>query len=82
MDAPMAEVLRSIPFPEDMTHALVAGHGKKGEVLDCALACERGDVQAAPLGTATRSELAAAQSDAIAWATTAMAELFEEPVAA
>ncbi|MEA2428214.1 MAG: hypothetical protein QOF37_1842, partial [Thermoleophilaceae bacterium] len=29
MDAPMPEVLRSIPFPEEMTHALVAGHGAK-----------------------------------------------------
>ncbi len=82
MDAPMAEVLRSIPFPEDMTHALVAGHGTKGEVLDCALACERGDLQSAPLGRATRSEIAAAHNDAIAWATTATAELFEEPIAA
>ena len=82
MDAPMADVLRSIPFPEDMTHALVAGHGPKGELLDCALACERGDLAGAPIGGASRGQLAAAHTEALAWATNAMSDLFAEPVAA
>ena len=82
MECPMAEVLRTIPFPEEMTHALVAGHGTKGQLLDCVFACERGNLQDAPLGRATRSDIAAAHTEAIAWATTATSELFEEPIAA
>jgi EAL and modified HD-GYP domain-containing signal transduction protein len=74
MDAPMPEILRSIPFPEDMTHALVAGHGPKGELLDSAVACER--------GRAPSDELAAIHMEALAWATSATGELFEDaPVA-
>jgi EAL and modified HD-GYP domain-containing signal transduction protein len=75
MDMPMPEVLRSIPFPEDMTHALVAGHGPKGELLECALACERGN---APAGA-----LAEIHTESLAWATSATGELFDDsPVAA
>jgi EAL and modified HD-GYP domain-containing signal transduction protein len=75
MDAPMPELLRAIPFPEDMTHALVAGHGAKGALLDCAIACERGTLGDAP-------ELAPLHTDALAWATTATNELFGDPIAA
>jgi EAL and modified HD-GYP domain-containing signal transduction protein len=82
MDAPMPEVLRSIPFPEEMTNALVAGHGKKGELLDCAIACERGRLEEAPRGNAAMSDLAAAHAESLAWATNATDELFGEPVAA
>jgi EAL and modified HD-GYP domain-containing signal transduction protein len=73
MDAPMPELLRSIPFPEDMKNALVAGHGPKGELLEAAIASERG---VAPSG-----DLASVQTEALAWATTATQELFSEPVA-
>jgi EAL and modified HD-GYP domain-containing signal transduction protein len=82
MDAPMHEALRSIPFPEDMTHALVAGHGSKGRVLECAIACERGRLEEAPRGTASAGELAAAHADALAWATSATRELAAQRVAA
>jgi EAL and modified HD-GYP domain-containing signal transduction protein len=74
MDMPMPEVLRSIPFPEDMTHALVAGHGPKGELLDAAVGCERGN--------APNDALGGLHTEAIAWATNATTELFDEPVAA
>ena len=82
MDVPMPEVLRSIPFPEDMTHALVAGHGPKGALLESAIACERGRPEDAPRGSASLVDLAVAQAESLAWATTATAELFGEPVAA
>jgi EAL and modified HD-GYP domain-containing signal transduction protein len=81
MDAPMPELLRAIPFPEDMTHALVAGHGAKGALLDCAIACERGMLAASPAGTRA-PELAAFHTDSLAWATKATSELFGEPIAA
>jgi c-di-GMP phosphodiesterase len=82
MDKPMSELLRTIPFPEDMTHALVAGHGPKGELLECAIACERGLIDEAPCDSARRADLAAVHAEALAWATTATAELFEQPLAA
>ena len=70
MDAPMPEILRQIPFPEDMTRALVAGHGPKGRVLDAAIACERGD--------APSDALAALHTESLAWATGASADLFDD----
>src|SRR3954469_14441174 len=74
MDTPMPELLRSIPFPEDMTHALVAGHGPKGELLEAAVACERGNAPA--------DDLALFHTEALAWATGASDELFDDsPVA-
>jgi c-di-GMP phosphodiesterase len=82
MDAPMPELLRTIPFPEDMTNALVAGHGQKGQLLEAAVACERGRLGDAPRGTAEPSDLAAVHAEALVWATTATSELFSEPVAA
>jgi EAL and modified HD-GYP domain-containing signal transduction protein len=74
MDTPMPEVLRSIPFPEAMTHALVAGHGSMGRLLECALACERGN--------APSDEMAAVQTESLAWATNATGELFDAPAVA
>jgi EAL and modified HD-GYP domain-containing signal transduction protein len=74
MDTPMPELLRSIPFPEDMTHALVAGHGPKGELLECAIACERGN---APAG-----DLATLHTESLAWATSATGELFDDAAVA
>jgi c-di-GMP phosphodiesterase len=80
--APMPELLRRIPFPEDMMQALVAGRGTKGALLEAAIACERGRLQDAPRGTASLADLAGAHAEALAWATTATTELSEEPVAA
>jgi c-di-GMP-related signal transduction protein len=75
MDTPMPELLRSIPFPEDMTKALIAGHGTKGELLDCALAYERASADG-------NRELAAVHMDALAWATRASEKLFGAALAA
>jgi EAL and modified HD-GYP domain-containing signal transduction protein len=69
MDAPMTDVLRSIPFPEDMREALVSRKGPKGELLDAALKCERGRFPV--------RELAGSHMEAMAWATQAVDELFE-----
>jgi EAL and modified HD-GYP domain-containing signal transduction protein len=82
MDAPMLELLRSIPFPEDMTHALVAGHGTKGALLESALAHERGTAGAPTHCGASADELAALHLESLAWATQAGDELFADPVAA
>ena len=71
MDAPMKEVVESIPFPADMRDALIQGKGPKGELLDAALRCERGRFPA--------RELADAHVQALAWATEAAEQLFDEP---
>src|SRR5215213_7122786 len=63
MDAPMADVLAKIPFPAEMTDALVKRTGTKGELLEAALASERGDFP--------DPFLARLQMEAMAWATKA-----------
>jgi EAL and modified HD-GYP domain-containing signal transduction protein len=74
MDAPMDEVLAKMPFPAEMNDALVSRSGPKGELLEAALRCERGDFP--------NAGLAQIQLDAIAWATEAAEDLFETPAAA
>ena len=79
MDAPMEEVLDSIPFPEDMRQALIAGEGSKGALLSSVLDWERGDfvaergVDAATVGDA--------HYDALAWADKAAEQLFDDRAA-
>jgi EAL and modified HD-GYP domain-containing signal transduction protein len=69
MDAPMDEVLSKIPFPAEMVDALVNHTGKKGELLEAAVRCERGKFASKQLG--------AIQLEAMAWATEAADQLFE-----
>jgi EAL and modified HD-GYP domain-containing signal transduction protein len=69
MDAPMEEVLSKIPFPAEMNEALINHAGNKGELLEAALACERGDFPS--------PGLAEIQLEAMGWATEAAEQLFE-----
>jgi len=75
LDAPMEDVLASMPFPEDMRAALIAREGPKGELLAAALSFERGDF-VPPL-----EEFGAAYVEAMEWATNAADELFNAPPA-
>ena len=43
LDTPIEEVLKSIPFPQQMRDALVAHAGEMGRLLDCVTALEMGD---------------------------------------
>src|SRR3954471_21986152 len=72
MDAPMEEVIASMPFPDEMRDALVTHAGPKGELLETALRYERGEF-VPPAG-----ELGAAYVEAIEWATNAADELFSD----
>jgi EAL and modified HD-GYP domain-containing signal transduction protein len=72
MDAPMENVIDSMPFPEEMAAALVTHEGPKGELLETALRYERGDF------VPRAGELGAAYLEAIEWATSAADELFNE----
>jgi c-di-GMP phosphodiesterase len=74
MDSPMADVLSTIPFPKDMTDALVERKGPKGELLEAALACERGEFP--------NSHLAQLHYESLGWASEAAEQLFEGTPAA
>jgi EAL and modified HD-GYP domain-containing signal transduction protein len=76
MDAPMEDVLASMPFPDVMREALVSRTGALGELLGTALSFERGD-----FGTLTEP-LGAAYLEAMEWATHAADELFGTPAVA
>jgi EAL and modified HD-GYP domain-containing signal transduction protein len=69
MDAPMAEVIATIPFPAEMIQALVERTGPKGDVLAAAMRCEQGDFPV--------EELGAIQLEAMRWASDAAEELFQ-----
>jgi c-di-GMP phosphodiesterase len=73
MDAPIEEVVNSIPFPEEMRDALIARKGPKGKLLETAIRYERGDF-APPL-----DHFGEAYIEAMGWATTAAGELFAAP---
>jgi c-di-GMP phosphodiesterase len=76
LDAPMEDVLASMPFPEEMRLALISREGPKGELLAAALSFERGEF-VPPL-----DEFASAYAEAMAWATNAADELFDAPAVA
>jgi EAL and modified HD-GYP domain-containing signal transduction protein len=77
VDAPMGEVLASIPFPDDMVAALTAHAGAKGKLLRSVVHWERGEAkEAAGLGISP-GKLAEAHGDAVAWADNATAELLD-----
>jgi EAL and modified HD-GYP domain-containing signal transduction protein len=76
MDAPMEDVLASIPFPNEMREALIAHSGPRGELLAAALSFERGEF------SPPTHKYGAAYIEAMAWATTAADELFNAPAAA
>src|SRR3981081_543123 len=79
MDAPMHDVVASIPLADDVREALVLRKGQKGELLDCVVALETGDYDEAPTIVDGAGELYAT-----AWmcATPAAAPLPGDPEAA
>jgi c-di-GMP phosphodiesterase len=73
MDAPMEDVLASMPFPDEMRAALIDHSGPKGELLATALSFERGEF------SPPDHRFGSAYIDAMAWATNAAGELFGSP---
>jgi EAL and modified HD-GYP domain-containing signal transduction protein len=67
IDAPMAEVLDSLPFTDEIQTALLRREGPKGELLSAVTAYERGEfptLQSADAGVS----LAGAYRAALEWA--------------
>jgi EAL and modified HD-GYP domain-containing signal transduction protein len=67
LDAPMAEVLDSLPFTEEIQAALLRREGPKGELLEAVIAYERGDFSTLAPGGSDVS-LAGAYRAALEWA--------------
>jgi EAL and modified HD-GYP domain-containing signal transduction protein len=74
LDAPMHEVLATVPFPTEMVMALTAHRGAKGELLRQILRWERGEFERAS-GELRLQAIAEAHAAAIIWANDAAAEL-------
>jgi EAL and modified HD-GYP domain-containing signal transduction protein len=67
LDSPMAEVLDSLPFTEEIQAALLRRDGPKGELLSAVIAYERGEFSTLAPGDAPVS-LAGAYRAALEWA--------------
>jgi EAL and modified HD-GYP domain-containing signal transduction protein len=72
VDAPMPDVLATLPFSEDIVGALEERAGAPGEMLEAVLAYERGDFDTvAASGLAQNGAFDAAYRDAVGWADSA-----------
>jgi EAL and modified HD-GYP domain-containing signal transduction protein len=75
MDAPIVDVLASIPFPQEMRDALITHRGDQGRLLDCVTALEAADFDHAQSIVAGAGEL---YLEALVWANDAATPLFGE----
>jgi EAL and modified HD-GYP domain-containing signal transduction protein len=78
MDAPMHDVVASLPLADDMREALVMRRGPKGQLLDCVASLETGDYGADAMVPGA-DEL---YLKALVWANTAGEALFGKPAGA
>jgi len=79
MDSTMENVLASIPFPTDISQALIAHRGEKGQLLDCVTALESGDFELAHSIHHGSGEL---YLKSLRWADAAANTLLDQPRAA
>jgi EAL and modified HD-GYP domain-containing signal transduction protein len=68
LDAPMAEVLDSLPFTDEIQAALLRREGPKGELLGAVTAYERGEFPSLAGGADGSMSLAGAYRAALEWA--------------
>ena len=76
MDAPMHDVVASLPLAEDIREALVQRSGRMGQLLDSVVFLETGEDNAV---LATIPHAGAHYMDALMWANSAAESLFGEP---
>jgi EAL and modified HD-GYP domain-containing signal transduction protein len=72
MDAPMHDVVASLPLADDVREALAQRKGKKGQLLDCVVALEAGEQAPMPAVVSGAGEL---YLDALMWANSAAESL-------
>jgi EAL and modified HD-GYP domain-containing signal transduction protein len=75
IDAPLVDVLASIPFPQEMRRALIAHEGDAGALLECVSALEAAEFERAE---AVAPGLGEVYLESLAWANAAGAPLFGE----
>ncbi|HEY1518741.1 MAG TPA: HDOD domain-containing protein [Solirubrobacteraceae bacterium] len=74
MDAPMIDVISSLPLAAEMREALVGRKGKRGLLLECVTALETGEISDMPSIVANAGEL---YLDALMWSNSAAESLFD-----
>ncbi len=79
MDAPMHDVVASLPLAEDMREALVSRRGQMGQLLDCVTSLETGEGGPAIGFVSDAGDL---YLEALMWANSASESLFGGPAAA
>jgi EAL and modified HD-GYP domain-containing signal transduction protein len=75
MDAPIADVIASIPFPAEMRAALIDHAGEQGQLLECVGALEAADFDRAQSIVPSAGEL---YLESMVWANDAAQALFEQ----
>ena len=73
MDAPMTDVVASLPLAVEMREALVARKGKRGILLDCVTALETGEISEMPSIVERAGEI---YLESLMWASSAAESLF------
>ncbi|MBV9947664.1 MAG: HDOD domain-containing protein [Myxococcales bacterium] len=68
LDRPMAEILETLHLDPELTLAILRREGKRGAVLGCAIAYERGDWDGVRLPGASLPAITSAWLRAVAWA--------------
>jgi EAL and modified HD-GYP domain-containing signal transduction protein len=79
MDAPMHDVIATLPLADDMREALVHRRGRMGELLNCVTSLEQGEYSDARELLDSAGEL---YLESMIWANNAVASLFGESAAA
>lgn len=79
MDAPIEEVLASLPFAADTCDALIHRRGEQGLLLECVAAIENGEFDRAKMIV---SRAGALYRESLIWAARAADSLFGEASAA
>ena len=75
MDAPLEQVVESLPLTPDVVDALLNHEGQAGQALHCTLAYERGDWAEVGCAHAEENIIMQAYLDAVSWADQAVKEL-------
>ena len=77
MDTPLAKILESLPFSEDIRNALLCQEGPYGEALTCVIAYEKGDFNRAWFDRLAPSQMTDAYLASARWADQSASALVE-----
>ncbi|MEN8259955.1 MAG: hypothetical protein ABFS02_05105 [Pseudomonadota bacterium] len=69
IDAPMEDILETLPLAEDLKHAILIKEGIKGEALQCTISYERWQIADIRFQNLNRGEIREAYLESIEWAT-------------